>query len=169
MTLVYTATVVPRDSAGSWSSLSSTTTRWSGVSSGSRSTSGVPMLPPRTAGWSGSAARIAWASEAVVVLPLVPVTPTVGAGQRRRNRSDSPTRAGTSGSPAARASTRARSWLRRRGSVVGESGVIEGEVVTRAASRQVPAGSTSGPRRSVTSQSPSCPIAASSSPAGRPS
>ncbi len=38
------------------------------------------MLPPRTAGWTGSAARIACASEAVVVLPLVPVTPD---GRRR--------------------------------------------------------------------------------------
>ena len=46
------------------------------------------MLPPRTAGWIGSAERIACASADVVVLPLVPVTPTVGAGHSRRNRSD---------------------------------------------------------------------------------
>ena len=52
------------------------------------------MFPPRTAGWRGSAARIAWASAEVVVLPLVPVTPIVGAGHRRRNRSGSLTRAG---------------------------------------------------------------------------
>ncbi len=81
--------------------------------------SGVPMFPPRTAGWSGFAARIACASDDVVVLPFVPVTPIVGAGHRRRNRSDSLTSAGVDASPAARAATRAWSWARRRGSVVG--------------------------------------------------
>ena len=77
------------------------------------------MLPPRTAGWVGSAARIAAASDDVVVLPFVPVTPIVGAGQSRRNRSGSETTAGTVSSPAARASTSAASAARRRGSVVG--------------------------------------------------
>ena len=77
------------------------------------------MLPPRIAGWSGSAARIAWASDDVVVLPFVPVTPIVGAGHSRRNRSDSDTSAGAAASPAARAATSACSAARRRGSVVG--------------------------------------------------
>jgi hypothetical protein len=81
--------------------------------------SGDPMFPPSSAGCDGSAASSAWASEAVVVLPFVPVTPTVGAGQRRRNRSGSETTAGAVGSPAARRATRSASALRRRGSVVG--------------------------------------------------
>ena len=42
-------------------------------------------------------------SAEVVVLPFVPVTPIVGAGQRRRKRSTSDTRAGAAGSPARRA------------------------------------------------------------------
>ena len=58
------------------------------------------MFPPRTTGWTGSAARIAAVSEAVVVLPFVPVTPIVGATHRRRKRSGSDTRAGASASPA---------------------------------------------------------------------
>ena len=119
MTFVYTATVVPRDSVGSWSSDSSMTTRWSAVSSGRRSMSGTPMLPPRTAGWIGSAERIACASADVVVLPFVPVTPIVGAGQRRRNRSASETSAGAEASPPARRATSAWRSARRRGSVVG--------------------------------------------------
>ena len=77
------------------------------------------MLPPRTAGWIGSAERIAWASDDVVVLPLVPVTPIVGAGHSRRNRSASATSAGAVASPPARRATSAWSWARRRGSVVG--------------------------------------------------
>ena len=80
------------------------------------------MLPPRTTGWAGSAARIAAVSDDVVVLPFVPVTPIVGAGHSRRNRSGSETSAGAVGSPAARAATSARSAARRRGSVVGKSG-----------------------------------------------
>ncbi len=119
MTFVYTATVVPRDSVGSCSSDSSYTTRWRSVSSGSRSTMGMPMLPPRMAGCDGSAARMAVARAEVVVLPLVPVTPMVGASHRRRKRSGSDTRAGAVGSPAARAATRAWSAARSRGSVVG--------------------------------------------------
>ena len=103
------------------------------------------MLPPRMTGCAGSAARIAAVSDEVVVLPFVPVTPTVGTGQRRRNRSASETRAGAAGSPAARASTSRRSAARRAGSVVGKSGVIEGDVATSAASAQVAAASTSGP------------------------
>ena len=95
------------------------TTRCSGVSSGSRSTSGMPMLPPRTTGWAGSAASSAAISDDVVVLPFVPVTPIVGAGQSRRNRSGSETRAGASGSPAARGRDERRSAARSRGSVVG--------------------------------------------------
>ena len=95
------------------------TTRWSGVSSGSRSMSGIPMFPPRTTGWLGSAARIVAVSADVVVLPFVPVTPIVGATHRRRNRSGSEMSAGTVGSPAARAATIAWSAARRRGSVVG--------------------------------------------------
>ena len=66
-------------------------------------------------------------------MPFVPVTPMVGAGQRRRNRSASETSAGTVGSPPARASTSARRAARSRGSVVGKSGVIDGEVATRSA------------------------------------
>ena len=58
------------------------------------------MFPPSTAGCAGSAARMAAASDAVVVLPFVPVTPTVGAGHSRRNRSGSETSAGALGSPA---------------------------------------------------------------------
>ena len=77
------------------------------------------MLPPSTTGCAGSAASSAAVSDDVVVLPFVPVTPMVGAGQRRRNRSASETSAGTVGSPPARASTSDRSAARRRGSVVG--------------------------------------------------
>ena len=77
------------------------------------------MFPPSTAGWSGSVARSAAISDDVVVLPFVPVTPIVGAGQSRRNRSGSETRAGASGSPPRRRSTSARNASRRRGSVVG--------------------------------------------------
>ncbi len=80
---------MPRESVGSCSSDSSTTTRWSGVSSGSRSTSGLPMLPPRIAGWASSVARSAWVRADVVVLPFVPVIPIVGAGHSRRKRSTS--------------------------------------------------------------------------------
>jgi alkanesulfonate monooxygenase SsuD/methylene tetrahydromethanopterin reductase-like flavin-dependent oxidoreductase (luciferase family) len=61
----------------------------------------------------------ACASEEVVVLPFVPVTPPVGAGQRRRTRSGSLTTAGTLLSPARRAATSSASTARRRGSVVG--------------------------------------------------
>ena len=81
------------------------------------------MLPPRTTGWPGSAARIAAVSEAVVVLPFVPVTPIVGAMHSRRNRSGSDTSAGADRSPAARAATSVASAARRRGSVVGNVGV----------------------------------------------
>ena len=94
-----------------------------GVSSGSRSTSGIPMLPPRTTGWAGSAARIAAVSDDVVVLPFVPVTPIVGAGQSRRKRSGlGHERPGRSASPAAprvdeRPERRAEARLGRR--VVG--------------------------------------------------
>jgi hypothetical protein len=63
-----------------------------------------------------SAARRAAVSDDVVVLPLVPVTPIVGAGQRRRNRSASETSAGTVRSPPARASTSDR---RRRAARLG--------------------------------------------------
>src|SRR5262245_26939710 len=103
------------------------------------------MFPPSTAGWRGSAPRIAAVSDDVVVLPFVPVTPVTGAGHRRRNRSGSETRAGDLASPAARAATNARSAARNRGSVVGKSGLIEGDVVTSAASAHVETGSTSGP------------------------
>ena len=58
-------------------------------------------------------------SDAVVVLPLVPVTPIVGAGQSRRKRSASETMAGAPGSPFARAERSARNAVRSRGSVVG--------------------------------------------------
>ena len=64
------------------------------------------MLPPRTTGWRGSAARTAAVSEDVVVLPLVPVTPIVGAGHSRRNRSTS---------RPARGGRRRRRRARRRG------------------------------------------------------
>ena len=47
--------------------------------------------------------------------------------------------------------------------------VIEGDVVTSAASAQVAAGSTSGPRHRATSRPPSCSIALPSSASGRPS
>src|SRR5439155_20428643 len=94
------------------------------------------MFPPRTTGWPGSASRTAAISDDVVVLPFVPVTPIVVDGQRRRNRSASETIAGAVGSPDPRAATNARSAPRRRGSVVGKSGLIDGEVVTRAAARQ---------------------------------
>ena len=56
---------------------------------------------------------------------------------RRRNRSGSETRAGAVESPAARAATSAWSAARRRGSVVGKSGLIDGEVVTSAAPAHV--------------------------------
>ncbi len=108
-------------------------------------------------------------SEEVVVLPFVPVTPTVGAGQSRRNRSASDTSAGTVASPPALASTRARSAARRCGSVVGKSGVIDGEVATRSAFAQVVAGSIAGPRASVTGRPPRAAMASARSSAGRPS
>src|SRR3954451_8792468 len=98
------------------------------------------MLPPSTTGCSGSEARIAAVSEDVVVLPFVPVTPIVGATQSRRKRSGSERSAGADGSPPARAATSAWSAARRRGSVVGKSGLIDGEVVTRRASVQAETG-----------------------------
>ena len=108
-------------------------------------------------------------SEDVVVLPFVPVTPIVGAGHSRRKRSASDTSAGTLGLPSMRASTSARRAARRRGSVVGKSGVIDGEVATRSAIAQVVRGSTSGPSARVTVRSPSAAIASARSSAGRPS
>ncbi len=108
-------------------------------------------------------------SDDVVVLPFVPVTPIVGAGVNRRNRSASETSAGAVRSPSARAATSACKAARRRGSVVGKSGVIEGDVATSAAPAQVAAGSTSGPRASATVRPPSAAIASARSAAGRPS
>ncbi len=87
-------------------------------------------------------------SDAVVVFPFVPVTPIVGAGQRRSARSGSETSAGASGSPAATRAASASSAAWRRGSVVGKPGVIDGENATRAAPSHEDAGSTSGPARS---------------------
>ena len=54
----------------------------------------MPMFPPRIVGWAASAASSAAVSEEVVVLPFVPVTPTVGQGHIRSTRSASLTRAG---------------------------------------------------------------------------
>ncbi len=130
---------------------------------------GVPMFPPSTTGCDGSAARMAAVSDEVVVLPFVPVTPMVGATHRRRKRSGSDTSAGASGSPAARAATRSVSAARRRGSVVGKSGLIDGDVVTSAAPAQLVAGSASGPSTSRTGRPSSASIAPPSSAAGRPS
>ena len=127
------------------------------------------MFPPSTTAWAVSAARTAAVSEEVVVLPLVPVTPTVGEGHRRRNRSASDTSAGTVGSPAARASTSVRRAARSRGSVVGKSGVIDGEVATSSASAQADTGSTSGPRASATGRPPSWAIPSTSCSSERPS
>ena len=91
-----------------------------GVSSGSRSTIGTPMLPPSTTGCAGSAARSAAVSDDVVVLPFVPVTPIVGAGHRRRNRSGSRDERRAPRDRPRRGVARARrSAARRRGSVVG--------------------------------------------------
>ncbi len=163
MTFVYAATVVPRDSVGSCSSESSSTTRWRGVSSGSRSTNGTPMFPPSTAGCSGSVARRAWVSADVVVLPLVPVIPTVAAGHRRRNRSTSETIAGAAMSSASRRASRSASTRRSRGSVVGYAGLIDGEVVTRAAPMIASAGSTSGPSNRRTGRPSTASIAPPSS------
>ncbi len=70
------------------------------------------MLPPSTTG-AAPAPRTAAVSEEVVVLPLVPVTPIVIAGHRRRNRSTSLTTA-----TCAALSISARA-ARSRGSVVG--------------------------------------------------
>ena len=78
------------------------------------------MLPPRTTGCAGSAARIAAVSDEVVVLPFVPVTPIVGrraqaqeqVGLRdERGRRRVAGRAGARRGPASAA--------RSRGSVVG--------------------------------------------------
>ena len=103
------------------------------------------MFPPSSARWVGSAASRAWASAEVVVLPFVPVTPIVGAGHRRSTRSGSDTSAGAVGSPAARASRTVTRAARRRGSVVGKSGLTDGDVVTRAMPSMAAAGSTAGP------------------------
>ena len=85
---VYRATSTPRLIVGSCSSESSSTTQSSGPSSSDRSTSGVPMFPPRTVGRPPSAS-IAARSDAVVVLPFVPVTPASRAPVRRMKRSTS--------------------------------------------------------------------------------
>ncbi len=77
------------------------------------------MFPPSTTGCDGSAASSAAISDAVVVLPFVPVTPIVGAGHSRRKRSGSETIAGAPGSPARRAATSVARAARSRGSVVG--------------------------------------------------
>ena len=144
------------------------TTRCSGVSSGSRSTSGMPMFPPRTAGWTGSAARIAAISDDVVVLPFVPVTPIVGAGHRRRNRSGSETSAGRVriAAGARRDQRLERGPQPRLGRRV--VGVDRRRGRRRAPRRPRP---RPGPRRarasSSTSRPSSCAIARSSSAAGR--
>ena len=128
------------------------------------------MLPPRTTGCAGSAARIAAVSDEVVVLPFVPVTPIVGAGHRRRNRSASETSAGAVASPPARASTSARSAARRRGSVVGKSGLIDGDVVDERGAGPGRRRVDVRPERQASRGRPSsAAIASPSSAAGRPS
>ena len=165
---MYAATVVPRESVGSWSSDSSKTTRSVGPRSSRRSTIGTPMFPPRIASWAGSAARIAWVRADVVVLPFVPVMPTVADGHSRRNRSGSQMTAGAVGSPADRRRTRSRRAARSRGSVVGKSGLMDGELVTRSAPSHACSGATSGPtsRRTVAS-APTAAIARERSSRGR--
>ncbi len=54
--------------------------------SATRSNTGTPMLPISRE-WRPSASRMWWISEAVVDLPLVPVTPIVRQVAWRRNRS----------------------------------------------------------------------------------
>ncbi len=108
------------------------------------------------------------ASDDVVVLPFVPVTPIVGQGHSRRTRSVSLTSAGDPTGSARCASTTARRAARSRGSAVGKSGLMLGEVAIRSAADHVDAGSTSGPSRSSTARPPSDSMAEASSP-GRPS
>src|SRR3989442_8394441 len=102
------------------------------------------MLPPSATGCAGSAARTAAMSDEVVVLPFVPVTPIVGAGQRRRNRSASDTSTGVPlMSPARRATSAFKASL-IRGSVVEKSGLIDGDVPTSAAPAQALSGARPG-------------------------
>ena len=70
----------------SWKLESSSTTQCSGVISSSRSRTVSPMFPPTRTG------REPWRSTSpvsavVVVLPLVPVMPTIGAGHSWKKRS----------------------------------------------------------------------------------
>ena len=44
-----------------------------------------PMFPPVTTR-RGPRSRMRWSMVVVVVFPFVPVTPTIGAGQRRKKR-----------------------------------------------------------------------------------
>ncbi len=166
MTFVYAATVVPRVIAGSCSSESSRTTRASGPRPSARSTSGDPMFPPSVTGWTGSAARIAAASDEVVVFPFVPVTPTVGARQSRRKRSGSLTSGASPPATAASGSRCAASARRRSASAVGKAGFADGEKQMSAAPSTAAAGSTSGPRARATRRPSSASIAAVRSAAG---
>ena len=107
------------------------------------------MFPPRTTGCEASAARMAAVSADVVVLPFVPVMPTVVAGHSRRKRSGSLTSGGAPRSPAAAAATIGAMAARRAVSAVGYAGLAEGEKQTRAAPRTAAAGSTPGPSSRV--------------------
>ncbi len=52
-----------------------------GVKDGNTSANGMPTLPQHTAG-RPAAARTRWISVTTELLPLVPVTATIGAGQK---------------------------------------------------------------------------------------
>ena len=135
---------VPRDRVGSCSSDSSSTTRCARVSSGRRSTSGTPMLPPSSTGVGRCAPGWPRSATMVVVLPFVPVTPTIGAGQSRRNRSTSLT-TGTTAVALELRQRRAEPWLGRR---VVAADRRRGRHQRRSASASE--GSTSGPSSSRT-------------------
>ena len=125
------------------------------------------MLPPRTTGCRGSGGEDRGGQRrTVVVLPFVPVTPIVGAGHRRRNRSasrderrDAPVALDArlderpEGGAQARLGRRVVGRDRRRG---------RHEIGRRPRSSR---GSTSGPSASVTGRSPSAAIASASSSA----
>ncbi len=118
------------------------------------------MLPPSTTGASPAASTAA-ASELVVVLPFVPVTPTVAAGHSRRNRSTSLT---TGTRPAASTSARA---ARRRGSVVGKWLLTEGDVQISAWPSSTSRGSSDGPSSRRGERSPSASMVSTRASAGR--
>ena len=97
--------------SSSWNDESSQTTHASGGAAPTRLVSGRPMLPATSAG-TPAASNIAPSSAVVVVLPFVPVIPTIGFASSRAPSSISE----MTGMPRSRAARPAARRPGRRGS-----------------------------------------------------